>query len=161
MFEHRSETKRPPAGVPSLRRPFVRVFYLHGEIVGAEYMYAADGRRESAAGGSDVTGFKEHLSWFTAMLPTSLERRYFRPAGSGAQWHESALFFVQCGIRTVATGSMNGFAYFLPNRTTERLGGFGGADGNCEEAICRGLGDDRKNAPPGLPVFFPRERPAE
>ncbi len=30
---------------------------------------------------------------------------YFRTVRSDAQWHESALFFVQCGMRTVKRGS--------------------------------------------------------
>jgi hypothetical protein len=34
-----------------------------------------------------------------------VDRRHSRPAESALQWHESALFFVQCGIRTVNRGS--------------------------------------------------------
>jgi hypothetical protein len=36
---------------------------------------------------------------------------YFRPARSGAQWHESALFFMHCGIGTVKRGLLLGLGF--------------------------------------------------
>jgi hypothetical protein len=45
------------------------------------------------------------------LLNTFLRGRYSPPGRLGGQWHEGALFFVQCGIRTVKRGLRPGLGF--------------------------------------------------